>query len=100
MVHPEQVRHVAKLAKLRLSPEESERLLGQLGEILDYVEQLAEADAEGEPPELTHVAPVPQRLRTDEPGLGLPREDVLAAAPASDGETFRVPAVLEGGGAA
>lgn len=100
MVNREQVRDVVKLAKLRLSPAEEERLLGQLGEILEYVEQLAEADAESEPPELTHVAPVPQRLRADEPAPGLPREEALAPAPAADGETYRVPAVLEGGGAA
>jgi aspartyl-tRNA(Asn)/glutamyl-tRNA(Gln) amidotransferase subunit C len=101
MVDRETVRHVAKLAKLRLSPEEEERLVGELGEILEYVEQLAEADARsGEARELTHVAPVPAPLRPDEPRPGLPRDQVLALAPASDGETLRVPAVLDGGGAA
>lgn len=100
MVSREQVRHVARLAKLRLSPAEEERLIGQLGHILDYVEQLVEADAEGEARELTHVAPVPARLRSDEPLPGLSRDEVLALAPASDGETLRVPAVLDGGGAA
>lgn len=99
MVNPEQVRHVARLAKLRLSPEEEERLIGQLGGILEYVEQLGEddgADAEA----ATHVAPMPAPLRPDEPRPGLPREEVLALAPSADGETIRVPAVLEGSGEA
>lgn len=98
MVDREQVRHVAKLAKLRLSPEEAERLIGQLGKILDYVEQLGEERPDAV--EMTHVAPVPSRTRPDEPRPGLPRDEVLALAPASDGETIRVPAVLEGGGEA
>jgi aspartyl-tRNA(Asn)/glutamyl-tRNA(Gln) amidotransferase subunit C len=67
MVSREQVRHVAKLAKLRLSPGEEERLIAQLGGILEYVEQLAEAVAQGPAPELTHVAPVSVPLRPDEP---------------------------------
>jgi aspartyl-tRNA(Asn)/glutamyl-tRNA(Gln) amidotransferase subunit C len=100
MVSREQVRHVAKLAKLRLSPEEEERLIAQLGGILEYVEQLAEADAQDRAPELTHVAAVSAPLRPDEPRPGLPRERVLALAPVADGETLRVPAVLDGGGEA
>ena len=55
MVTPEEVLHVARLAKLRLSPEEIERFSGQLGRILVYVELLGELDDE-EIDEMTHVA--------------------------------------------
>jgi aspartyl-tRNA(Asn)/glutamyl-tRNA(Gln) amidotransferase subunit C len=98
MVTREQVQHVARLAKLTLSPEEVERLCGQLGTILDYIAQLEEVEADGAV--LTHVA-VPERpLRPDVPGPCLPRDVVLALAPKADGETMHVPPVLDDGGRA
>lgn len=96
MVTREQVLHVARLAKLTLSPEEEERFRAQLGRILDHVEQLRELDDAGEP--LTHVLPVARDLRRDDPGDSLPRSEVLGLAPSADDETMRVPAVLDGGG--
>ena len=98
MVTREQVRHVARLAKLSLAPEEVERLAGQLGEILDYIALLDEVESDTDE-ELTHVA-VPERpLRPDEPGACLPRPEILALAPRADDETMHVPPVLDGGGA-
>jgi aspartyl-tRNA(Asn)/glutamyl-tRNA(Gln) amidotransferase subunit C len=98
MITREQVLHVARLAKLELTPEEEERFSAQLGQILAYVDQLREIEDEGD--ELAHVIPVEKDLRSDEPRKCLPRPEVLALAPAADDETMRVPAVLEGGGAA
>ena len=98
MVTREQVRHVARLAKLRLGEAEEERFVAQLGQILEYVELLDEVDEKAD--ELTHVAVQDRELRPDEPGASLSREEVLALAPDADDETFRVPAVLEGGGGA
>jgi aspartyl-tRNA(Asn)/glutamyl-tRNA(Gln) amidotransferase subunit C len=96
MVTREQVLHVARLAKLALGPEEEERLTAQLARILDWVEQLREIEDGAD--ELTHVLPVEKPLRADDPHPGLPRAEVLALAPSADGETMRVPAVLEGKG--
>jgi aspartyl-tRNA(Asn)/glutamyl-tRNA(Gln) amidotransferase subunit C len=96
MVTREQVLHVARLAKLALTPEEEVRFTAQLARILDWVEELREIDAAAG--ELTHVLPIAKALRADAPAPGLPREEVLALAPSADGETMRVPAVLEGRG--
>ena len=99
MVSLDQVRHVARLAKLELSPEEEERLVAQLSRILEYVDQLKELDEECDPGP-GGVVPAEHRLRPDDPGPCLPREEVLALAPLADDGMFRVPAVLEGGGGA
>ena len=96
MVTREQVAHVARLAKLTLSPSEIDRFAAQLGKILDYVEKLRELDGT-ETDELTHVAVVDTPPRDDVPQPSLPREEVLALAPRADRETILVPPVLEGG---
>jgi aspartyl-tRNA(Asn)/glutamyl-tRNA(Gln) amidotransferase subunit C len=99
MVTREQIRHVSRLAKLSLSAEEEERLSRQLAEILEYVARLREIDDTALEAAL-EAAPGQEAeapsLRPDEPTPSLPREAVLALAPRTDGETFRVPAVLEG----
>ncbi len=109
MVHPDEVRHVAKLARLALTPAEAEEAAVQLGRILEYMELLGELDGdEGDeatrlPADLSGGAgsspsPAPP-LRPDEPGPTLTRQQALADAPKTDGETFLVPPVLDGGGA-
>ena len=96
MVTREEVLHVARLAKLALSPAEVDRFSGQLARILAYVEQLREiGDATGGP---THTLPLEKNLRPDEPRPSLPRPVVLALAPCADAETMKVPAVIEGYG--
>jgi aspartyl-tRNA(Asn)/glutamyl-tRNA(Gln) amidotransferase subunit C len=98
MVTRDQVLHVARLAKLALSPQEEERLVRELGRILEHADRLAEIrETAGE---RTHVAEVSTPPRADEPRPGLPREEVTALFPRSDGETLHVPAVIDGGGAA
>lgn len=99
MVTREEVLHVAKLAKLELAPKDVDRFVNQLGTILDYVDQLRELDQESAE-EMTHVAVVDAPLRPDVPSPSLPRAEVLALAPQTDGETMLVPPVLEGGGSA
>jgi aspartyl-tRNA(Asn)/glutamyl-tRNA(Gln) amidotransferase subunit C len=105
MIGPEQVLHVARLAKLRLSAAEERGLADQLVEILAWVDQLRELDALGagpteaeRPVPADRAVPTPPRpLRPDETRPSLPREEVLRLAPAADGETFRVPPVIDGG---
>ena len=91
-----QVRHVARLARLALSPEEEERFAAQLGHVLEYVERLQAVDVSGiEPLGFAGDAAAGLPLRDDEPRPSLPREKVLAQAPEQDGEAFLVPRIIE-----
>ena len=87
------VRHVAKLARLKCSEEEIHRFTGQLGAILEYVDQLGEVDTAGVEP-LAHCLPVANVLRADEEGKSLANDEALQNAPQRDGAFFAVPKVL------
>lgn len=88
------IRYVAHLARLELSPEEEARLGAQLGHILDYVAQLREVDIEGVEP-TAHPFPVVNVTRPDEPQPSLPHNEALRNAPARINGLFRVPAILD-----
>jgi aspartyl-tRNA(Asn)/glutamyl-tRNA(Gln) amidotransferase subunit C len=90
VIDREQVLHVAKLARLRLTDEEVERMSGELSTILEAIEQIAELDLEGVEP-TSHVIDLENVLRPDEPRPCLPREVALAPAPDATDEGFRVP---------
>lgn len=92
---PEQVRHVARLARLELSDEQVDLYARQLGSVLGYVAKIAEAHLAGVEP-MAHAVPLHNVLREDEVGPALPLEDVLRNAPDSDGPFFKVPKVLGG----
>lgn len=97
-ITPDEVAHVAKLARLALDEAERDAMARQLGRILEYVEQLRGLDVSDVPP-LTHpLADLVNVFRDDEPRPGLEREAALANAPDRDGPFFRVPAVMEDGG--
>lgn len=90
----EDVRHVARLARVDLTDAEVASLRGELTEILGYAEQVGEvATAEvaptGHPLRLTNV------LRDDEPRPSLPPEEALAPAPQAEEGRFRVPRIVE-----
>ena len=90
MIDREQVLHVARLARLRLSDEEVATMAGELSGILGHIEKLSELDLDGVAP-TTHVVDVGNALRADESRPSLPRDVVLEQAPDTDGEGFRVP---------
>jgi aspartyl-tRNA(Asn)/glutamyl-tRNA(Gln) amidotransferase subunit C len=89
-----EVEHVARLARLELSAEETERMRSQLDQILGYVEQLRRVDTADVPP-TSHVLPLVDVMREDEVRPSYPVEAMLANAPDPDGESFRVPKILE-----
>ena len=94
-----QVQKVAHLARLSLSPDEEEKFTSQLSHVLGYIEKLAGVDVSGVPPlafagDLDPVH-AQELLRDDVPHPGLTHEQALAAAPASDGQSFLVPRILE-----
>ena len=90
----EQVRHIARLARIAMSDEEIERLAPELNNILGWVEQLAEVDTAGIEP-LTAVIDQKLRLRDDEITDGNIRDEVLANAPDAQHGFFAVPKVIE-----
>lgn len=90
MIEREQVLHVARLCRLRLSEGEIDTLAGELSSILDHVDKLAEVDIEGVEP-TSHVVPLQNVLRADEPRPSLDREVALSQAPDPHDGAFRVP---------
>jgi len=89
-----EVEHVARLARLELSAAEKARMRSQLDAILGYIEKLDQVDATGVPP-TTHVLPLANVMREDEVRPSYPVEAMLANAPDLEGESFRVPRILE-----
>jgi aspartyl-tRNA(Asn)/glutamyl-tRNA(Gln) amidotransferase subunit C len=93
-VSPEQVRHIAKLARIAMSDDELERLVPELNNILGWVEQLGEVDTDGVQP-LATVIDQKLRLRDDVVTDGDIRDKVLANAPEAQHGFFAVPKVIE-----
>lgn len=88
----EQVRHVAKLARLALTPEEETRFSTQLSAVLDAVDSLAEVNTEGVPPTVFATSTPP---RPDEVHDELPVDVALANAPRKEATSFAIPKVIE-----
>ncbi len=90
----DEVRHIARLARIALSDDEVERMREQLSSILDHFAVLNEIDTDDVPPttqsfELTNVE------RADEPGSSIERDEALDGAPRRENGYFRVRAVLD-----
>ncbi|MFP6584120.1 MAG: Asp-tRNA(Asn)/Glu-tRNA(Gln) amidotransferase subunit GatC [Candidatus Hydrogenedentota bacterium] len=90
----EDVEYVAGLAQLILDDDTKERLVQEMGDILSYMDKLNELDTEDIDPML-HVLELTNVYREDIVGESLPRDVVLANAPAEDGEFFLVPRILD-----
>jgi aspartyl-tRNA(Asn)/glutamyl-tRNA(Gln) amidotransferase subunit C len=93
-VSSEQVRHIARLARIGMSDAEIEALVPELNNILGWVEQLGEVDTDGVEP-LTAVIDQKLRLREDVVDDGNIRDKVLANAPEAQHGFFAVPKVIE-----
>jgi aspartyl-tRNA(Asn)/glutamyl-tRNA(Gln) amidotransferase subunit C len=93
-VSNQQVRHIAKLARIAMSDEELERLVPELNNILGWVEQLGEVDTDDVEP-LATVVDQKLRLRDDVVTDGNIRDKVLANAPEAQHGFFAVPKVIE-----
>ncbi len=87
------VAHVARLARLELSPEELERFTEQLGAVLDHARDVEALDTAGVPP-TAHPLPINNVLRDDVVVPSLDREEVLSQAPSVEEHRFRVPRIL------
>ncbi|MBA2770710.1 MAG: Asp-tRNA(Asn)/Glu-tRNA(Gln) amidotransferase subunit GatC [Sphingomonas sp.] len=93
-VNTDQVRHIARLARIQMSDEEIEALVPELNNILGWIEQLAEVNTDGIEP-LTAVIDNKLRLRDDVVSDGNCRDEVLANAPGAEHGFFAVPKVIE-----
>jgi aspartyl-tRNA(Asn)/glutamyl-tRNA(Gln) amidotransferase subunit C len=93
-IDAQQVRKVAKLARLDLTEAEIEEFTGQLGAILQYVEKMNELETAAVEP-LAHCLPIHNVFRADEVRPSLGTEKTLANAPERDGVFFKVPKILE-----
>ena len=91
---PQEVEHIAKLARLELTEEQKARYRGQLEAILDHVAKLQELDTKDVPPTAS-VAVAQMPLRADESRPGLSRDDLLKNAPEQDDGQFQIPPVFE-----
>jgi aspartyl-tRNA(Asn)/glutamyl-tRNA(Gln) amidotransferase subunit C len=87
------VAELAKLARIELTPAELDHLAPQLDVILESVARVSEVAA-GDIPPTSHALPLTNVLRQDALRPSLPREEVLAAAPARELDRFRVPRIL------
>ncbi len=92
-ISKEDVQHIAKLARLHLTEDETERYSKQLGDIIDYFEMLNTLDLKDVEP-LSSVLDNVNVNRRDEAVPGLARERVLANAPQVQDEYFTVPRVI------
>jgi aspartyl-tRNA(Asn)/glutamyl-tRNA(Gln) amidotransferase subunit C len=90
MIDRNQVLHVARLARLRLSDEEIERMSSELSGILDHIEKINELALDDVAP-TSHVVELENVLRPDEARPSWPRERILEAAPDANQDGFRVP---------
>lgn len=88
------VKHIARLAALRISDDEVQTMRRQLSDILAHFQTLAELDTEGVPP-TGHTTDAHSVMRDDEDMPALNREQTLANAPFVDGEFVRVRPVID-----
>lgn len=91
---PNEVLHIARLARISLTPADVERFTAQLSGILDHFAALAAVDTEGLEP-TAHPLPLSNVMRADSVAPSLSQGDALANAPEQEEGFFRVRAVLE-----
>ena len=88
------IKYVANLARIALTPEEEARLGSQLGDILGYVKKLEELDISDVEP-MAHAVPLDNVLRADEVQPSISNEEALVNAPKVAKGLFVVPKIVE-----
>ena len=88
------IKYVAHLARLQLTPDEEKKLGAQLENILGYIEKLNQLDVSGVEP-TAHAVPMVNVTRPDEIRPSLPHDDALRNAPARANGLFIVPKIVE-----
>jgi len=88
------VKYVANLARLTLTPQEEQLFGEQLGQVLGYIEKLKQVDVSNVEP-TAHAVPMVNVVRADEVQPSLPNEEALRNAPAKANGLFVVPKIVE-----
>jgi aspartyl-tRNA(Asn)/glutamyl-tRNA(Gln) amidotransferase subunit C len=94
MITVQDVKHVAKLARLSLTEDECTQFTAQLDKIIGYFDELSQVDTNGVEP-MSHPIPKGNVLREDEVMQSATREELMAGAPVKEGAFFRVPRIGE-----
>ena len=89
----EQVEHLAGLARIALTPDEIDKLTGELGHIVDSIAKVTEA-VSADVPATSHPIPLTNVFRDDVVGETLTQQQALSGAPEHDGTRFKVSAIL------
>ncbi len=92
-ISTEDVEHVARLARLRLSVEEKEMFRRQLSDVLEHARRISEVDTTGVPP-TNHAIPLSNVYREDVETASLPVEEAISNAPWAQDGAFRVPRIV------
>ena len=92
MISRKEVEHVARLARLHFDDEELARLQGELSQIIDYVQQLAELDLSGLQP-TSHAVALKNVFRRDVPVQGLTQDEAMSNGPDVERGQFAVPRI-------
>jgi aspartyl-tRNA(Asn)/glutamyl-tRNA(Gln) amidotransferase subunit C len=93
-IDKETIKHVAHLARIELEPDELEKLSGQLHDILGFIDKLGNLNVEQVKP-ASHILPISNVLREDEPHVSLATQEALENAPSKKGNFFSDPKIIE-----
>ena len=93
-ITPDDVEHIANLARLEFSRQELDQFQGNLKRILDYISKLNQLDTDDVPP-TSHVLPIRNVTKTDEVIQRYDRQQILANAPSQENGYFEVPKIIE-----
>jgi aspartyl-tRNA(Asn)/glutamyl-tRNA(Gln) amidotransferase subunit C len=88
------IKYVAHLARIHLTPEEETRFGAQLGQVLTYIEKLNQLDVTAVEP-TAHAVPMVNVMRPDEVRPSLPHDEAMHNAPAKANGLFMVPKIVE-----
>jgi len=94
MADPIDIKYVAHLARLALSPEEEQKFSAQIHDVLGYIEKLKEVDISGVEP-TAHAVPLVNVTRVDEVQPSISQAEALRNAPAQANGLFSVPRIVE-----
>ncbi len=94
-ISTEDVRHVARLARIALPEDRVEAMAADLRAIVAHIDKLSGADVDGVEP-MAHPSATVNRLAEDVPGPSMPIEDLLRNAPDVEGDYLAVPKVIGG----
>ena len=93
MITDKDIEYVARLAKLKLSDEEKDTLVSQMGDIVEFANNISRLDTDGVNP-TNHILEVKNVFREDEVKASYPREEILKNAPAKEAGCIVVPNII------